>query len=177
MNCSARSRTKSACLSFIRSLDVTGADSSRALESPWIFRGVMDTSSPEVPTVVSLDLFWRLSMYTTNPCSNPIIEASHQTQLAAKICWVLLAYEITLSRAYTITSLPFSKVMVIRIVIFSKVWGCHYTTLIDSRYRYNRYRYHKNAIINKDISPLVGIVLSLAIRACLPHCRNNVISL
>ena len=40
----------------------------------------------------------------------------------------------------------------------SKVRGCRYTKLIDSRYRYNRYRYHKNAIINKDISPLVGIV-------------------
>jgi len=38
------------------------------------------------------------------------------------------------------------------------VGGCRYTKLIDSRYRYNRYRYHKNAIINKDISPLVGIV-------------------
>jgi len=57
------------------------------------------------------------------------------------------------------------------------VRGGRYTKLIDSRYRYNRYRYHKNAIINKDISPLVGIVLSLAVRACLLYCRNNVISL
>jgi hypothetical protein len=47
------------------------------------------------------------------------------------------------------------------------VRGCRYTKLIDSRYRYNRYRYHKNAIINKDISPLVGIDVSLAVRACL----------
>jgi len=57
------------------------------------------------------------------------------------------------------------------------VRGCRYTKLIDSRYRYIRYRYHKNAIINNDISPLVGIVLSLAVRACLLYCRNNVISL
>jgi len=42
---------------------------------------------------------------------------------------------------------------------FADVRGCRYTKLIDSRYRYNRYRYHKNAIINKDISPLVGIEL------------------
>jgi len=41
------------------------------------------------------------------------------------------------------------------------VRGCCYKKLIDSRYRYNRYRYYKNAIINKDISPLVGIVLLL----------------
>ena len=34
--------------------------------------------------------------------------------------------------------------------------GCRYTKLIDSRYIDNRYRYHKNAIINKDISSLVG---------------------
>jgi len=47
------------------------------------------------------------------------------------------------------------------------VRGCRYTKLIDSRYRYNRYRYHKNAIINKDISLLVGIVFSLAVRDCL----------
>jgi hypothetical protein len=46
-----------------------------------------------------------------------------------------------------------------------KVRGCRYTMLIDSRYRYNRYRYHKKAIINKDISPLVGIVFSLAVPA------------
>jgi len=31
-------------------------------------------------------------------------------------------------------------------------------------YRYNRCRYHKNSIIYKDISPLVGIVLSLFFR-------------
>jgi hypothetical protein len=36
------------------------------------------------------------------------------------------------------------------------VRGCRYTKITDSRYNYNRYRYHKNAIINKDISPLVG---------------------
>jgi len=34
------------------------------------------------------------------------------------------------------------------------VWGCHYIKPIDSRYRY---RYHKNAIINKDILLLVDI--------------------
>jgi len=45
------------------------------------------------------------------------------------------------------------------------VRGCRYTKLIDFRYRYNRYRYHKNAIINKDISPLVDIVFSLAPQA------------
>jgi len=56
------------------------------------------------------------------------------------------------------------------------VRGCRYTKLIDFRYRYNRYRYHKNAIINKDISPLVDIVLLVAVRASPPHCRNNVIS-
>jgi hypothetical protein len=50
---------------------------------------------------------------------------------------------------------------------YSKVRGCRYTKLIDSRYKDNRYRYHKNAIINKDISSLVGIVFSLAVRACL----------
>jgi hypothetical protein len=42
-----------------------------------------------------------------------------------------------------------------------KVRGCRYTKLMDSSYGYNRYRYHKNAIINKDISPLVGIVFRL----------------
>jgi len=41
---------------------------------------------------------------------------------------------------------------------FLMVRRCRYTKLMDSRYRYNRYRYHKNTIINKDISPLVGIV-------------------
>jgi hypothetical protein len=40
----------------------------------------------------------------------------------------------------------------------SKLRGCRYTKLIDSTYRYSRYWYHQNAIINKDISPLVGIV-------------------
>jgi hypothetical protein len=33
-------------------------------------------------------------------------------------------------------------------------------------YRIGRYRYHKNAIINKVISLLVGIVSSLAVQAC-----------
>jgi hypothetical protein len=62
--------------------------------------------------------------------------------------------------------LSFSKVIVIRYNhLFLRVQGCRYTTLVDSRYRYNRYRYHKNSMINKDISPLVGIVFSLAVRA------------
>jgi len=43
-----------------------------------------------------------------------------------------------------------------------------YTKLIDSRYRYNRYRYHKKAIINKDLSSLVGIILSLFFRPIIP---------
>jgi len=50
--------------------------------------------------------------------------------------------------------LSFPKVIGIRLEIFLKVRGCHYRKLIDSRYRY---RYHKHAIINKDILPLVGI--------------------
>jgi len=53
------------------------------------------------------------------------------------------------------TSLSFSKVSVIRRIII-KVRGCRYRQLIDCRYTY-RYRYHKNSIINNDISPLVGI--------------------
>jgi hypothetical protein len=40
----------------------------------------------------------------------------------------------------------------------SKVRGCCYRKLIDSDVYNNGYRYYKNAIINKDISPLVGIV-------------------
>ena len=141
-------------------------------ESSWIPCGVADTSRPEVSTVSSWgiqasstgaalwwlisDRFWKLSIYTINLCSNPIIDASHQTHWATKICWVLLAYTITFSRAYIITSLSFPKVTVICWISTSKVRGCRYTKLVDSRYRYNRYRYHKNAIINKDVSPLVG---------------------
>jgi hypothetical protein len=63
-------------------------------------------------------------------------------------------------------SLSFSKVIVIRSKYLSEVRGCRYTKLMDSRYKYNRYRYHKNAIINNDNSPLVGIIFSLAVRAC-----------
>jgi len=36
------------------------------------------------------------------------------------------------------------------------VQGCRYRKLIDSK-QYNRY--HKNAIINKDILPLVDIIV------------------
>ena len=50
-------------------------------------------------------------------------------------------------------TLSFSKLIVIRRIII-KVRGRHYRKLIDSRYRY---RYHNNAIIIKDILPLVGI--------------------
>jgi hypothetical protein len=57
------------------------------------------------------------------------------------------------------------------------VRGFRYTKLIDSRYK-GRYRYHKNTIINKDISPLVGIVfLSSCFFASSFHCRNKAISL
>ena len=118
-----------------------------------------------------------LSMWITRLSSSPIIPASHYTHCATNSCWEFLPYDMTLSRAYTIASLSFSKVIVIRIVIDSKVRGCRYRKLIDSRYRYKRYRYHKNTIINKDISPLVGIVYSLAVRACHSHWRKNVVSL
>jgi len=51
-----------------------------------------------------------------------------------------------------ITSLSFSKVIVIHLDnALLKVRGCRYTKLIDSRYRYNRYRYR----------------FSLAVRDCL----------
>jgi hypothetical protein len=42
-----------------------------------------------------------------------------------------------------------------------KVRGYSYRKLIDSRYIHVWDRYHKNAIINKDISPLVGIISDL----------------
>ena len=67
------------------------------------------------------------------------------------------------SVGYHLLESVYKKVVVIleanchtRMVILSKVRGCRYTKLIDSRYRYNWYRYYKNAIINKDISSLVG---------------------
>ena len=51
----------------------------------------------------------------------------------------------------------------------TKVRGCRYTKLINSRYRYNRYRYHKNTIIDNGVLPLVGFWL-FAARACSRHC-------
>jgi len=44
------------------------------------------------------------------------------------------------------------------------VWDCRYRKLIDFK-RYNRY--HKNAIINKDIYPLVGIDVLLLLELVL----------
>jgi len=100
---------------------------------------------------------WSLSIWETNSCSSPITEANHQTHCATKICWVRHGWAMTHSKAYIIISLSFSKVTGIWVLIQSNVRGCRYTKLIDSRYRYNRYRYHKNLIINKDLSSLVGI--------------------
>jgi hypothetical protein len=40
---------------------------------------------------VGFSRLWRLSICITKPCSNRIIEASHQTHCATKTCWVLLA--------------------------------------------------------------------------------------
>jgi len=119
------------------------------------------------------DCFPRSSIWAINPRSNPLTEPSHQTQFATKICWVLLACAIIFSRAYTITALLFSKVIVIQSNKPNKVRGCHYTKLIDSRYRYNRYRYHKNAIINKGSSSLVGIRFFVSQAGCLLHRQNK----
>jgi len=49
-----------------------------------------------------------------------------------------------------------------------EVQGCRYTKLIDCYVYNNRYRYHKNAIINKDISPLVGLVLVFSVSSPMP---------
>jgi len=54
--------------------------------------------------------------------------------------------------------------------------GGRYTKLIDSRYRYNRYRYHKNAIISKDISPLVGLRV-FSLRLVIPLIAGTTSSL
>jgi len=57
------------------------------------------------------------------------------------------------------------------------VQGCPSTKLIDSRYRYNRYRNHKNAIRDKDILPLVGIVVFQLLEPILSFAGKNMISL
>jgi len=77
----------------------------------------------------------RLSLWITNPCSRPIIDASHQTHCAAKIYPWFRAKSIIFSRAHTMTSLSFSKVIVIRRIYTPLERGCLYRKLIDSRYR------------------------------------------
>jgi len=69
-----------------------------------------------LPTKV---LALRLSIWITRPSCNPIIEAIHQTLWARKVYWLSLAYDITFSRAYTIMSLSFLKVIAIRWIILT----------------------------------------------------------
>jgi hypothetical protein len=99
-------------------------------------------------------------MSLINPDSRPRIDASHHTHWATNICWDSLVYDIIFSRAYTIISLSVSKVMVIRYSRFLQDGGLPLQKANRFQVYNNRYRYHKNTIINKDISPLVGIVLS-----------------
>jgi len=104
----------------------------------------------------------RLSICVTNPCCSPIINESQQGHRATKMYWFFLPYDIIRSRAYTITLLSVSKVIVRSKTSFqrsylSKVRRCRYRKLTDFEV-YNKIdRYHKNAIINKGHLPLVGI--------------------
>ena len=78
-------------------------------------------------------------------------------------------------RVYLITSLSFSQVIVIYMVMLLRGAGLPLHKANGFLYIIiDRYRYHKNAIINKDISPLVGITSSFFCWSS--HCQNNVIS-
>ena len=83
-----------------------------------------------------------------------------------------------LSRAYTIASLSVLKVIGIhtRILINGAGLPLQKANRILCIYN-NRYRYHKNTMINKGLLSLVGIADCFAARACPSQCRNNVTSL
>jgi len=146
MNCSARCSTWSIRRSSERSLGVD--DTSRitvtclrplrctllSIDSCSDISLVSGKDSAEFRGGI-LSRLRRLSIRITNLCSRLIIEASHQTHSAAKIYTWFRAKAIIFSRAYMMTSLSFSKVIVIRRIYTPKVRGCRYRKLIDSRYR------------------------------------------
>jgi len=130
--------------------------------------GVLDISLKPISLFAS-----RLSIWITKASVNPMTLDIHQTQLATKRYWLSLLKDIIFSRAYTITSLSLSKVIVIKCRRMLKVRSCCYKKLMNLNN--NRYRYHKNSIINKGLLSLVSFWLFTA-RACSSIVGDNVIS-
>jgi len=113
----SRSKAQMSCI-VLRSRDILSGSICcvpiSVLDSSWISRGVADTSlarwpagilqsllewiffvpSELVSTGALLALSYRLSIETTNPCFNPMIDDIHQQIWAKKIFWLFLAYEM-----------------------------------------------------------------------------------
>ena len=73
-------------------------------------------------------------------------------------------------------SLLFSKTIVIRVEVSIKAAWLPLQKANGFLGIEDRYRYHKKEIINMDLSPLVDILVPVALPASF-QCRNNVISL